>query len=120
MNYLFPVHRNNLGSIYAFKSDIEEPLQSSEKFQLQLAEVAIIFTLEELKSLLKFINTSGSDCNCSACNSEPYLKLITCKTAYTRVILKFNKDRLKDFEALIEGALFTLEMATVLDIDYMG
>lgn len=114
MNYLFPIYNNNLGSVYALKSGNDAALLSN-KVQLQLAELAIVFSIEEVKKLLSVVQFSKKGNKCKACSNASDLRIIKCETAYATIVLKMNRNDIITFEELLKGALFKLEIELILD-----
>lgn len=118
MHYLKPIYHNKMGATYMVTSHPEE--NDFEKIQVQLGELGILLTTNDLKQLLKTINSSRKGCNCSSCGKKHCFKLIKCDTTYAHLHLKTTKKNVDALEELIQGTLFELAMEDLLTINNIG
>ncbi len=112
MHYLKPVYHNSIGTTYIITSDLEE--NNFQKIQLQLAELAILLSIQELKHLLKIIDTSRKGCECKGCGKKYCFKLIKCDTTFAQIHFKTTAKNVNGLEELIQGTLFELAMEDLL------
>lgn len=95
MNYLKPIHKNNSGIIYAVKSCNDD----CKNVQLQIGDLGLILTVDDLPKFLKVIQKVKNKYNCSDCGSNN--RVIKCDTLYASVKIKTTPDSLNDLEELI-------------------
>lgn len=110
---LSPVFNNNSGVAYTIKNTLNG-CNDILKVQIQFADIGLILTKEEVKKLLKVALCSKKSCQCKDCIENKDIKILKCSTDFGTVILKVKREKLKDFSELLQGALFGLEMETLL------
>jgi len=115
MHYLKPVYHNSIGGTYILTSDLED--NTFEKIQLQLAELSILMTIEDLSQLLKTINSARQGCQCKNCGKKHCFKLIKCDTTFAQLHFKTTKKNVNALEELIQGTLFELAMEDLLAVN---
>lgn len=111
MNYLHPIHKNNGGVIYALKN-FDTIDDSFQILQLQIGDLGLVLTLEDLPKFLKVIQTVKNKCTCSDCGTKE--RVIKCETVYASIRIKATSSLLDNLEELIAFAIHSCQVDALL------
>lgn len=116
MNFLDPIHINNIGAAYAILNS-EDGTDDFQKVQLQIGDIAILMEISEMSSFLEVVRSARKECKCAKCTKDKGYKIIKCDSVFAEIKLKATPSMIDGLEELILSVIFNQQINSILEIN---